>query len=128
MTFKRLFGLSFLLWLMVAAVDFMAFKYLSLDLVVVKLALAVLVIVLATAVARRLGVLNYFEAMLFAIFWLIISFFLDLLIMPTILGFNFFTRWEVWASFGLVMFSAVAFHKKRHVQIRREMAAKHSHH
>ena len=86
-----------------------------------------LVIVIAAALVRRLGVLNFLEAIMILVLWFVLDALLDLLITAFVLGIVMFSWWQLWVGYALMMATIFFFHKKRHVHIRREQAH-HGHH
>lgn len=78
----------------------------------------------AAFLARRLGVINYLEAIYVDLLWLFLAIFTDWLITLKLLGLGLFeSRWPRWSYLFLAV-GIFFFHQKRHVQIRKELAAK----
>lgn len=88
----------------------------------------VCLIVLAIFCGRKLGVINYLEAMLVAGVWTFFSLFFEFFIIVSLYGFSLHKRWEFWVGYLAVALSIFIFHKKRHVVIRKELVAHHAHH
>jgi hypothetical protein len=80
------------------------------------------------AMVRRLGILNYLEAAFVAVVWFVFNVFFDLLIASRFLGLRMFGQWQLWAGYLIFMLSVFLFHRKRHVEIRREQAKHHHGH
>lgn len=87
-----------------------------------------LVFILSLAFARRLGVINYLEAIFVCIFWFFTNLFSDLLFTSNFLGTSMFTQRQLWLGYLAMLLAVFFFHKKRHVQIRKELHAKHHSH
>ncbi len=85
-----------------------------------------LVMAVAVALVRRLGVINFLEAIMVLVLWLSMDLLLDLLITAFVLGLSMFGWWQLWAGYFFMVFGIFFFHKKRHVHIRHEQ--KHAHH
>ena len=86
----------------------------------------ILVMAVAAALVRRLGVINFLEAIMVLVLWLSMDLLLDLLITAFVLGLSMFGWWQLWAGYFFMVFVIFFFHKKRHVHIRHEQ--KHAHH
>lgn len=86
-----------------------------------------LVMVITAALVRRLGVINFLEAIMVLMLWFIMDVLLDLLITAFVLGLVMFSWWQLWAGYFLMMLVIFFFHKKRHVHVRHEQAH-HGHH
>jgi len=69
--------------------------------------------------SRRLGVLNYLEAILACGVWVVLGLVADLLIVSSIAGTDIYKHAYLWISYAVVALSVFLFHKKRHVEIRR---------
>lgn len=84
-----------------------------------------LVAVLTAAVVRRLGVINFLEAVFVAFFWLVGAILLDLLIIIHIAGTNMLSERYFWFGYVVMVIFVLASHKKRHIHIRQEQHAAH---
>lgn len=123
MTFSRFFGYAFLLWLLLAAFK-AAFLGTSVSLQIVYL---VLVFVVTLACCRRVGVINILEGAMVASVWTIGILFADWVLVYHGLGLKIFNQGVFWISYLVVLVTIFFGHKKRHIQIRQEMAAHHKH-
>lgn len=129
MTIKRFLLASFIEWLALFGLKVLYFREI-LDsggfgayLYYALCAFATLILV------RRIGVINYLEALFVCGFWLAAFVFFDLLFASAVLGTEIFRLKEYWFGFLAVFFVAFFFHKKRHVDIRRrQQAHRHGHH
>ena len=128
MTFSRLFILGFISWLGLALCKLLFLNVLNLDNFLFQVLFGFFVVVFSLALSRRLGVINYLEALFTAFTWFFIAFVLDFIILSRLLGIGLFSHWLLWASYILLILSVVFFHKKRHIHIRKEQAAQHGHH
>ncbi len=88
----------------------------------------VITALVGAAVIRRFGVINYLEVFFILFAWVLGGAFLDLLITGNFTGLSIFTKPEYWISYIFLILSALIFHKKRHIQIRKELQAKHHAH
>ena len=87
----------------------------------------ILIIIFARVISRRVGVINFLEAIFVSLVWMLIILLLDTFIAKKLLDPQIFTLKHYWFSF-LALFVGVFFlHKKRHIQIRKEQAAAHHH-
>ena len=77
---------------------------------------------------RRLGILNYLEAIFLSGLWFLGDLLGDLLITGRFTAEEIFKAWQLWVGYAVMMFVVFAFHKKRHIQVRKELHAKHTHH
>lgn len=128
MTFRRFFGLALVLWLLLAILKAVFLNVLNLDSFAWSVVYGFLVFIISMACARRLGVINYLEAMMVCVVWLIMLFLLDYFVLRLIVGLQVFARGMFWISYLVMLFAVFFFHKKRHVEIRRELAAHHHAH
>lgn len=120
---SRFFFLGFLLWLLLAVLK-AAFLGTSVPLQVI---FCILVFLAALACCRRLGVLNILEGAMVSIVWTLGILFADWIIFGHFFHLDIFHQGVVWISYLIVLCGVFFGHKKRHVQIRQELAA-HSHH
>lgn len=128
MTFKKLFSTLLVLWVILAVIKYGFFSGLNMDSLGIKILFGALVFGFSEALTRRLGVLNFLEAMLVSGFYTLTFLLLDLLILGSLLGNGFFTKSMYWIGYGLMIISIFFFHKKRHVEIRKQQAHHHGHH
>lgn len=125
MTFGKFFGFAFLLWLFLAAVKVFFVKMLGLDGGFTEYAYWFFIAIFSIALSRRLGHINFLEAMLVAGFWFLISLVLDFLVTSPLAGSLILSRWQVWVGYLVMALSIFFFHKKRHVHVREQQAAHH---
>jgi hypothetical protein len=128
MTFTRFFGFGALLWILLAILKAVFLKVFNLDSFFLQVLFGFLVFVISMACARRLGFINYLEGALVSVVWTIGIIIFDFFILLPFLGWVVFGKVVLWAGYLLVALSIFLFHKKRHVQIRRELAAHHHGH
>ena len=83
-----------------------------------------LMAVASVAIVRRLGVINYLEAIFTAVVWTLAGLFVDLIITTNYTGLTIFLSVKYWIGFGVMAVGMFMFHKKRHVHIRHELRAK----
>ena len=75
----------------------------------------------AIALVRRFGPINYFEAFLAMILWLILSLATDYLITVPIVGKEAYSDIHFWISYPVVLLAILFFHKKQHVEMRKAL-------
>lgn len=128
MTIGKFFGFAFILWGIQAVVKVLFVNVWGLEDPVFEYVYWLLIGVVSIALVRRLGYINFLEAMLVAGFWFLIGLVLDFVITSPIVGFLIAGRWQVWVGYVVMMLAIFFFHKKRHIQVRQEQAAHHGHH
>ena len=121
MEFSKLFGFGAFLVVVLTVLKVIAFQLFDLKLLIISLLFGLLILVLTVACTRRLGVINYLEAMLAAGFWLIMILLADLIVTGPLVGYSIFKTLLLWLSYLLVIITVLLFHKKRHIDIRRKM-------
>jgi hypothetical protein len=77
---------------------------------------------------RRLGTISYLEAIFICALWLVLFVFLDLLITSAFLGTDIFKEWQLWVGYFAMLFVVFFMHKKRHIQVRKDIHARHHGH
>lgn len=129
MTLTRFILITFFQWFFLLALKLGYFKFGWLGPVggVGDYAYFLLAMVIAAALVRRLGVINFLEAIMVMILWFAMDALLDLLFTAFILGLAMFGWWQLWAGYFFMLFAIFFFHKKRHIHIRHEQAH-HGHH
>ena len=121
MAFSKLFGFGAFLVVVLTVLKVIAFQLFDLKLLAISLLFGLLVFVLTVASTRRLGVINYLEAMLAAGLWFIMILLTDLLVTGPLAGYGIFKTLLLWLSYLLGIITVLLFHKKRHIDIRRKM-------
>ena len=119
MTIVKFFFISLLQWIILTALKVAYFRELVFSGVTLDYAYWIVTIIAVIALVRRLGVVNYFEAIFILILWFIGDLLLDLVITSGIVGLSMFSRWQLWAGYFLMMLFIFSCHKKRHVAIRK---------
>ncbi len=97
------------------------FGFLNVTLLPILIIYYLLLAAAAIALIRRFGPINYFEAFLAMILWVIISLVSDLIITSSIIGREVYSDWHFWLSYGVVLLAMLIFHKKQHVEVRKAM-------
>lgn len=123
MTVKKFFLITFFQWVLLTFLKLLYFK----DLLLVQGAWASTVFILAIAIisialVRRLGVLNFLEAIFVLFFWFLLDLFLDLILTNLFTGISIFFKWQLWIGYLVLMFCVFVFHKKHHIHLRKERA------
>ncbi len=95
------------------------FKYLNLEFLPILILYYVVLAAVCIAIVRRLGALNYFEAILLTIIWLVLNILLDLLITQAIINKGVFGNGHFWISYLVMPIVLFIFHKKVHVEARK---------
>lgn len=85
----------------------------------------ILTAVITAALVRRFGHISFLEAFIVAVVWTLGNLLLDLILLSPYTGLSIFSAAEYWWGFLIMAAAIMVFHKKRHIQIRREMHAKH---
>ena len=78
-----------------------------------------LIAAITVACCRRLGVLNYLEALTVLIIWIFLAMFIDAMFLTSVTGFDAYRHLYLWVSYIVIGVTVFAAHKKRHVEIRR---------
>lgn len=129
MTIKKFFIFLLLQLLLLLAVKLVFFKIFSLSGGFIEYVYWAVLAIVGVALVRRLGVLNYLEAAFVAVVWFLFSLLFDFLVTRRFLGTGMFSLWQLWAGYLILMLAIFSFHKKRHVEIRKEQAKhRHEHH
>lgn len=105
--------------LMVTKVIF--FKFLNIDLLPILILYYLILAAISIAIVRRFGALNYFEAILVTIIWLVLNILIDLLITQAIIDNRVFSNGHFWISYLVLPLVVLIFHKKAHVETRKAL-------
>ncbi len=119
MTFKKLFGYGILLAIVIVVIEFIFGRFLNIDSIWLQVSEWLLIAAFSIALSRRLGTINYLEAILVIGTWLIISLLFSYILLGTIT----FQHGYVWIGYLVMAVAIFIFHKKRHVEIRKQTAA-----
>lgn len=125
MELKPFLFFGFVNWLALLVLKVVFFGYLDPGAPFVRLLFALAAAVVSTAAVRRLGYINYLESLLVAGVWFFFTLVLDFVVLSPIVGEFSVLKVEVWASYLILALTVFLFHKKRHIKIRKEMAAHH---
>jgi hypothetical protein len=125
MTFKKFVFYGLLLWLLLAVTKYIFISYFDTESFLIESSFGFFVVIFSMAMSRRLGVINFLEAMLVAFVWFVMAILLDFLILTHFIDFAFFSKWFIWLSYLLSILAIFFFHKKRHIEIRKEQAHHH---
>lgn len=128
MTFAKFFSLGLILSLLAAVAKIIFLNGLNQELAAVQYGFWLFIVLLTVACVRRLGVINYLEVVMTLFVWFGVMLVVDLLLTASFVGLEVFTTFNIWIANILVPVSVWLFHKKRHVQIRKEHAAHGGHH
>lgn len=125
MELKPFLFFGFVNWLALLVLKVIFFGYLDPGTLLTRLLFGLAAVVVSTAAVRRLGYINYLESLLAAGVWFFFALILDFLVLSPIVGEFSVLKGEVWASYLMLTLTVFLFHKKRHIKIRKEMAAHH---
>jgi hypothetical protein len=81
----------------------------------------ILIAIVSTATIRRLGVINYMEALLIILIWLTLELFVDFFIIASFAGLEIYKHLYLWISYFVIAAMVFLLHKKRHVEVRKQM-------
>lgn len=120
---------SLLLGTLVSQILFIATKvifihYLNLDNWLVYIAFYVALAIETIAVSRRMGTLNYIESFFLAFVWLFTLLIADFIVTATLIGRDMYTTTAYWLSYAVIIGALLVFHKKMHIEVRKENASK----
>ena len=90
--------------------------------IIVAILFAALVIE-TIAVVRRMGTLNYFESIFLVVVWFIVSLLVDLVITTMLTGRDVYTTLYFWLTYLVILLAVFLFHKKLHIEARKERSA-----
>lgn len=125
MTFARFFGIGVVFAVLSAALTIAFSKYINIVEPWNNYVLWFLVIIITIACVRRLGVISFLEAILVAGVWLFFRMLLDAVVTAPILGVGIYGKAQLWVSYALIIATIFFLHKKRHIQVRKDLKAKH---
>ncbi len=128
MTFSRFFGFGFVLWILLALLKGWFLNTLNFSLIYIQFVFLILVFIVSLGCSRRLGVINYLEGASVAVLWTLGVVFGDLIFLRAIFLWPVFSHLSIFVSYLVTGLAIFFFHKKRHIQIRKELAAHHGHH
>ena len=129
MTFRSFFFYSFLQWLLLAILKVAFFRndFLG-NAGLQNLLFLALTFMVVVACVRRLGVVNYLEAILIIFVWVVGNALGDLIITSIYTGIGIFSMWSLWVGYLVSALTIMLLHKKRHIEIRKEQHAHHHGH
>jgi hypothetical protein len=128
MTIKKIFLFLFLQLIILLAVKLVFFKVFNVTSDGAEYFYWVVLAIVGVALVRRLAVINYLEAAFVALLWFLFNVFFDLIVTARFLGIGMFGKWQLWVGYLVLILSIFFFHRKRHVEIRKEQAAHHHDH
>jgi succinate-acetate transporter protein len=120
----KLFGYGIVFAILTGLLRLLAANVFNTSNIAVDAVLWVVLVVIAVATSRRLGVINYLEAMVTAVLWLVFSLTFDALCIARFITPSLWQRTETYVGYAVGMLAIFLFHQKRHVAIRRERAQK----
>lgn len=129
MTIRGFFIYGFLQWLLISVLKLIFFKYQVVDNSGLQWIIYwLLTAVVAAAMVRRLGVMNFFEAIFVIGLWVLGDMFSDLVLTSVFTGMDIFQSVNLWVGYGFQALAIFIFHKMRHIEIRKEQRAHHHGH
>ena len=121
MTIKKFVFILFLQWVVFSILKYYFFgKEILTNSNTQHLIYWVLVIIVAVVLVRSLGVINYFEGIFTAFLWFIVGIISDLIILTALIGYGMYKEWQFWVGYLLMALAVFFFHRKRHVEIRKQ--------
>lgn len=122
MTFKSFFIAAFVQWLLMAFLKVWFFNHqIFSDPGVQEVAFWLISAVIYAAIVRRMGIMNFFEAIFIAIAWVLGNLLLDLMLVSAYTGLQIFHSHQYWGGYVVMAAAIMLFHKKRHIQVRHEL-------
>ena len=129
MTIKRFFVILVLQWAIFSVLKYYFFGSVFFEnLALQYLLFWISTIFLAVILVRKLGVINYFEGVFIAILWFVVALISDLIVLTNFVGYGMYSKWQFWAGYLLMALAVFLFHKKRHVEIRKQHQQHPAHH
>lgn len=125
MTVRKFITISFLQWVVLFPLKIFYFKGSFGEGIVAQVWYLAITAFIVLVLVRRIGVITYLEAIFLAIFWFLADLFLELLITASISGVGMFKSLALWLGYLVLMLTVFLFHKKRHIQVRKEQHAHH---
>lgn len=127
MTISKFFAIFGLQLVLLMAVKIFFYSTLNFNDTFWQVAFLLITVVLATALIRRLGVISFLEAIFTLVFWFLFDLLMDLLVTSQIVDAPIFKTGSLWMGYLAMMLAVFLLHKKRHIHIRKELAAHHHH-
>lgn len=130
MHFGKVLVLGFILWPLVLADRYVFFELLGASAAWQAWIYYILLIIFARVISRRLGVINFVEAIFSALIWLLMILLLDSFIVKSLnlLPDEVFRSEHYWWSYVAILVAVFFLHKKRHIQVRKLLHEKHHGH
>lgn len=103
MNYKKLFGFGVLIWAVVylAALAFVAYDLM--DQLWAKIVVELVAVAVAYLAARNLGIGSAGEIFKYSVSWAVIAFVLDLILTVPFTGWQFFSGWEPYVGYALII-------------------------
>jgi len=127
MNIGRIAILGIILWVFLLLEKYLFFESLGFSAAWQAWVYYILIIILVRIISRRMGVINFLEAIFIALIWLLMVLLLDSFISKRFLSEQIFRTNHYWWAYFTVFWSVFFLHKKRHIHIRKEQAAQHHH-
>lgn len=96
---------------------FILFGLLAQTSIAIAVVFWIILVAITTAIVRRLGTLNYAEAILLAVVWLLFSVIFDAVLTTRLVGGGLLLNWNYWTTQAVITVSILLFHKKIHTKI-----------
>lgn len=124
MTYTKLFGFGLILTVVLVIVKTILFGWFAwADSLMLHLFYWILVDVLSVALVRRLGVITLLESLIVVVLWLFLELMGDILVSGPVAGFAVLVDANFAVGYVVLVAGMLLFHKKRHVQRRRDLGA-----
>lgn len=128
MNFNKIIIYGILLWLLALADKYVFFEVLGFISAWQAWVYYILLIIFARVICRRLGVINFIEAIFTALVWFLMILLLDSLIAKSFMPAWVFRSEHYWWSYVAILIAVFFLHKKRHIQVRKLLHEKHHGH
>jgi hypothetical protein len=124
MTFTTLVIFTFLEIVLTTIAKLVFIQVLDIDNIYITYLFWLIILVVTIANTRRLGVLNYLESFLIMGLWLFLALLFDMIVVAAVAGVDIYKHMYLWVSYLIIIGAVFLFHKKRHVELRNQMAGK----
>lgn len=127
MTIKKFFVIFLLQLVLLTVLKYFLYSFFDYQNFFWGLVYCVATAAIVVLLVRRLGVINFLEAIFVAVFWFLFDLLADALVTWPLTGTAIFFSGALWVGYLVLMLTVFAAHNKRHIQIRNEQAAAHHH-
>lgn len=118
MHFGKITIFGIILWVFLIAEKYLFFEILAFSAVWQAWVYYILIFIFVRIISRRLGVINFLEAIFVSLVWLLIVLILDSFIAKQFLSEEIFQSSNYWWTYLSIFIAVFFLHKKRHIYIR----------